>query len=246
MAYRQAATFVPQYVDANGAPLNSGTISAFLAGTTTATPMYSDINGTSAGSIITLNARGEPEVSGNTIMIWLDTEIDYKFVLKDSSGSTLWTISGIDVDSQNSNHYGQLYSTANAVAEAAITSTAARVIEGWTANGSSNLITPSSAAGTLTVPAGGAGTYRVNCHFGWSGTASKAWVFYLYKNTDTQFAEAVSATGGAGIPSQYVTAFGGCIALAAADVVSLYVKSTDGGTSFTMAYGELFMERIGA
>ena len=245
MAYRQAATFVPQYVDANGAPLNSGTISAFLAGTTTATPMYSDINGTSAGSIITLNARGEPEVSGNTIMIWLDTEIDYKFVLKDSSGSTLWTISGIDVDSQNSNHYGQLYSTGNAASDT-VSATAARVVEGWTANGSSNLITPSFAAGTLTVPAGGAGTYRATCHFGWTGTASKVFVFYLYKNTGTQFAEAISATAASGLSTQYVTAFGGCVSLVAGDTVSLYVKSTDGGTSFTMAYGELFMERIGA
>ena len=246
MAYRQASTFVPQYVDANGAPLNSGTISAFIAGTTTATPMYSDIDGTSAGSVITLNSRGMPEVSGNTIMIWLDTAIDYKFVLKDANGSTIYTISDIDVDSQNSNHFGQLYSTANAVAEAAITSTAARVIEGWTANGSSNLITPSYAAGTLTVPAGGAGTYRVSCHFGWSGTASKVWVFYLYKNTATPFGEAGSATGASGFPAQFVTAFGGCVSLVAGDTVSLYVKSTDGGTSFTMAYGELFMERIGA
>ncbi len=182
MAYRQAATVVPQDVDANGVPLNSWTISAFLAGTTTATPMYSDINGTSAGSIITLNARGEPEVSGNTIMIWLDQAVDYKFVLKDSSGSTIWTVDDIGV--QDSNHYGQLYSTGNAASDT-VSATAARVVEGWTANGSSNLITPSFAAGTLTVPAGGAGTYRATCHFGWTGTASKVFVFYLYKNTGT-------------------------------------------------------------
>lgn len=244
MAYRQASTFVPQYVDANGVPLNSGTISAFLAGTTTATPMYSDIDGTAAGSIITLNARGEPEVSGNTIMIWLDTAVDYKFVLKDSSGVAIWTIDDIGVE--DANIYGQLYSTSNATAEAAITSTASRVVEGWTANGSSNLITPSYAAGTLTVPAGGAGTYRVSCHFGWSGTASKVWVFYLYKNTATPFGEAGSATEASGFPSQFVTAFGGCVSLVAGDTVSLYVKSTDGGTSFTMAYGELFIQRIGA
>jgi hypothetical protein len=244
MAYRQASTFVPQYVDANGVPLNSGTISAFLAGTTTATPMYSDIDGTSAGAIITLNAIGMPEVSGNTIMIWLDTAIDYKFVLKDSSGVAIWTIDDIGVE--DANIYGQLYSSGNATADASVTATPSRVVEGWTANGSSNLITPSYAAGTLTVLAGGGGTYRVSCHFGWSGTASKLWTFYLYKNTATPFGEAGSATESLGIPSQFVTAFGGCVSLAAGDTVSLYVKSTDGGTSFTMAYGELFMERIGA
>ena len=224
--------------------MNSGTISAFLAGTTTATPMYSDIDGTAAGSIITLNARGEPEVSGNTIMIWLSDAINYKFVLKDSSGAVIWTIDDIVVE--DANIYGQLYSSGNATADASVTSTASRVVEGWTANGSSNLITPSYAAGTLTVPAGGAGTYRVSCHFGWTGTASKIWVFYLYKNTATPFGEAGSATEASGFPSQFVTAFGGCVSLVAGDTVSLYVKSTDGGTSFTMGYGELFMQRIGA
>ena len=60
MAYRPASTFVTQYVDTNGAPLNNGTLSAYIAGTSTPATMYADDLGTAAGSIITLNARGEP------------------------------------------------------------------------------------------------------------------------------------------------------------------------------------------
>jgi hypothetical protein len=90
--YRAATSFVPQFVDANGVPLSGGTISAFLAGTTTATSMFSNDAGTSAGAIVTLNALGSPEVSGNTVLLWVDADIDYKFVLKDSLGVSIWTV----------------------------------------------------------------------------------------------------------------------------------------------------------
>jgi len=97
MAYRQASPFVDQFFDTNGLPLSGGTIKSYLAGTTTATSMYTDSSGTSAGSSITLNVRGEPEVSGNTINIWLDEGVTYKFVLADSSGTSIWTDDGINV-----------------------------------------------------------------------------------------------------------------------------------------------------
>ena len=90
--YSQSAMFVGFFVDTNGAPLSGGTLSAFLAGTTTPTNMYVDSSGTIGGSVITLNARGEPEISGNTVMIWLDTALTYKFQLKDSTGTSIWTI----------------------------------------------------------------------------------------------------------------------------------------------------------
>jgi hypothetical protein len=90
--YRAATSFVPQFVDANGVPLSGGTISAFLAGTTTATSMFSDNAGTSAGAIVTLNALGSPEVSSNTVLLWVNADIDYKFVLKDSLGVSIWTV----------------------------------------------------------------------------------------------------------------------------------------------------------
>ncbi len=97
MAYRQASPFVDQFFDTNGLPLSGGTIKSYLSGTTTATAMYTDGSGTSAGSSITLNVRGEPEVSGNTVNIWLDEAITYKFVLADSSGTSIWTADGINI-----------------------------------------------------------------------------------------------------------------------------------------------------
>jgi hypothetical protein len=50
--------------------------------------MFSDNAGTVAGTVITLDSRGEPAVIK---MIWLDTTVVYKFILKDSSGTIIWT-----------------------------------------------------------------------------------------------------------------------------------------------------------
>jgi len=93
--YYPASTFVTQYVDTNGVPLVGGSIRAYLANTTTPAVMYSDDAGTAIGSTVTLNARGEPEVSGNTVLIWLDAAVTYKFTLNDASGVVIWTIDDI-------------------------------------------------------------------------------------------------------------------------------------------------------
>lgn len=95
MAYYPATTFVPQFFSDAGVPLSGGTISARLADGTTPTPMYIDDIGTSGGTSITLNARGEPSVSGNTVVIWLDSAIEYKFILADASAVSKWTIDDI-------------------------------------------------------------------------------------------------------------------------------------------------------
>lgn len=92
--YYPATALVESMHLASGAALTGGTLSAFLSGTSTATNMFTDKNGTVGGSIITLNSRGEPEVSGSAVVIWLDDDIEYKFVLKNSSGSTIWTVDG--------------------------------------------------------------------------------------------------------------------------------------------------------
>jgi len=52
--------------------------------------MY-DEDGTSIGTSVTLNARGEPSVSGNTTIIWLDSDISYKFVLANAVNTVEWT-----------------------------------------------------------------------------------------------------------------------------------------------------------
>lgn len=94
MAYLPLINVVPQFFDNLGDPLVGGTLNAYVAGTSTPTNMYSDISGTVAGTSVTLDSRGEP----TTIkMIWLDTSISYKFILKDSSGTTIWTEDNISV-----------------------------------------------------------------------------------------------------------------------------------------------------
>lgn len=95
MAYYPATSFVPQFTSDAGVPLSGGTIKAYIAESSTLTPMYIDGDGTSGGNTITLNARGEPQVSGNTVVIWLDSEISYKFVLADASAVNKWTIDNI-------------------------------------------------------------------------------------------------------------------------------------------------------
>lgn len=99
MAYYPATPFVPQFTNDAGVPLSGGTIMAYIAGTTTPTNMFVDDAGTSAGSVITLNARGEPQVSGNTVVIWLNDAVSYKFILRDASANSKWTIDNISAGS---------------------------------------------------------------------------------------------------------------------------------------------------
>lgn len=74
-----------KFFDNNGIPLASGTVSTFIAGTSTPTATYTDsTGGTPNANPIVLNARGECD-------IWLLPNTGYKFVLKDSLGNTIWT-----------------------------------------------------------------------------------------------------------------------------------------------------------
>jgi hypothetical protein len=85
-------------LDNDGLPLIGGTISTYLAGTTTPATTYT----TSAGTVahtnpIVLNARGEPDTP-----IWLPEGVAYKLVLFDAYGLLLQTFDNIrgvnDVD----------------------------------------------------------------------------------------------------------------------------------------------------
>jgi hypothetical protein len=81
----------PQFVDANGAPMSSGTLLTFAAASTTPQVTYTDSTGGTANpTTITLNTRGE---SPNEV--WLTSGQLYKFVLKDSSGVTIWTVDNV-------------------------------------------------------------------------------------------------------------------------------------------------------
>ena len=74
-----------QWFDDAGAPLSSGTISAFEEGTSTPKNMFSDQSGTILGTSITLSSSGRCPSTG----VWLKGA--YKFLVKNSSGTLLYT-----------------------------------------------------------------------------------------------------------------------------------------------------------
>lgn len=76
-----------QFFDNNGIPLSGGLIYTYQAGSSTPLATYTDINGTVANANpIVLNSSGRLANE-----IWLTYGYFYKFVLKDSSGSTIGT-----------------------------------------------------------------------------------------------------------------------------------------------------------
>lgn len=95
----------PQFVDANGAPMSSGTLQTFTASSSTPQVTYTDsTGGVSNPTTITLNTRGETPNE-----VWLSAGSSYKFVLKDSSGVTVWTVDNVngvnDVTAQLGNEW---------------------------------------------------------------------------------------------------------------------------------------------
>ena len=78
-----------QFFNANGSPLVGGTLSSFLAGSTTPVVTYQDEALTIANTpIITLDSRGE-------CLLWLDATKVYKFVLKNAVGVEQWTVDNV-------------------------------------------------------------------------------------------------------------------------------------------------------
>jgi len=74
-----------QFSNATGTPLANGTLTVYLAGTTTLTNTWQDYQLTSLNTNpIVLDSRGE-------CVLWLDSAVTYKFVLKNSSGVVQWT-----------------------------------------------------------------------------------------------------------------------------------------------------------
>lgn len=78
------------FANAAGGPLANGTLTVYLAGTTTLTPTWQDEGQTTLNTNpIVLDARGE-------CLVWLDPTLNYKFLLKDDTGATIWTVDDIN------------------------------------------------------------------------------------------------------------------------------------------------------
>lgn len=78
-----------QFLAADGSPLVGGKLYTYLAGTSTLTTTWQDLNQLTANTNpIILDARGEA-------LVWLDPAIAYKFVLQTSASVAVWTVDNI-------------------------------------------------------------------------------------------------------------------------------------------------------
>lgn len=78
-----------KYFNTNGAPLAGGKLYTYAATTTTPQATYTDSGGlTPNANPVVLDANGEANV-------WMDASLSYKFVLKDSSDVTQWTVDNV-------------------------------------------------------------------------------------------------------------------------------------------------------
>ena len=90
MAVYIPVTNIPtQFFDDAGAPLVGGSLEFYLAGTSTATDLFSDDAGTSIGTSIDLNAWGYPESGGNAVFLFRDQSKAIKIIKKDALGATV-------------------------------------------------------------------------------------------------------------------------------------------------------------
>lgn len=87
-AYGYAQNGYTQYFDMDGKPLTGGTLSTFIAGTTTPIVTYKDFNGEQNPAVIPLDENG-----GATVI--LKQDIVYKFVIRDKNGDIFKTIDNI-------------------------------------------------------------------------------------------------------------------------------------------------------
>lgn len=81
-----------QFFDSSGNPLASGSLETYAAGTTTPLATYSDVTLLTANpTTITLNSAGVPQVSSTEVALFLTPGLSYKFIVKNSAGSTIFT-----------------------------------------------------------------------------------------------------------------------------------------------------------
>lgn len=78
-----------QFSDATGAPLASGKVFTFAAGTATPLATFTDSTGG------TPNANPVILDAGGFANIWLTNNVGYKFQVQNAAGSTLWTVDNI-------------------------------------------------------------------------------------------------------------------------------------------------------
>lgn len=95
MAYKLMQAMPPQFEDVNGNPLSGGSIEFYINGTSTPSPVYFDVAGAAYATSVELNSLGMPANSGTAVSLYQDDDVVLKAIIKDSSGSTVRTITDI-------------------------------------------------------------------------------------------------------------------------------------------------------
>ena len=218
-----------QFFDNSGVPLNGGLLYTYAAGTTTPQTTYSDSTGaTPNANPIVLDSAGR--VAGE---VWLTTGLNYKFVLKTSTGTTLWT---------NDNIAG--------VPASSITSLR---INGSTSGYVDLVAVPVAGANTITFPAA-TGTVLLNNAAAFTGTTTFEYITATYDISGRTLNASGSVTVGSmlyasgtgqfkipvGTTAQRAGAFNGngsisgtTLSVSTVSSGSLYVGATISGTGVT-------------
>lgn len=136
--------------------------------------------------------------------------------------------------------YGHISVLAGATNQTGITATPVKLVA-FTADGpSSSDITPSQGDDSITVSI--AGKYKVEAQASFSGTASKTFLIRAYVDgvVTTIGCQRKLGTGG----DVGSCSLNGILSLTAAQVVTLYISSSDGGTDFLTVDGQLCLTRV--
>lgn len=133
------------FTDTNGNPLNGGKVYTYAAGTTTPQNTYTDSTGTVAASNpIVLDSSGRAAIWGSG---------NYKIVVKDSSGVTLYTTDNVALSSGTGDMNKSVYDAAN-IQEQLVGLTAVQTLTNKT------LTSPTINSPTIATPTGV--TYALN------------------------------------------------------------------------------------
>lgn len=122
---------IPQFLDSSGNPLSGGTLNTYVAGTSTTLATYPTnadaIAGTNANpTSISINTNGYPSNSNVIVGVFLKPGKQYKFILKDGAGTTVYTLDNISnltdaIYDANNNEVLKLVGVSSAINEITIT-----------------------------------------------------------------------------------------------------------------------------
>jgi len=151
---------------------------------------------------------------------------------------------GIKLDTMPNITFGQIYTTGGSTEQTITTAGTYEKVTGFATDGISDNATASSANDNITLPADGAGTYKISLAICFSGTVSSTWKFKVRKNGSADVAGLTLirklGTGG-DIGSSSIS---GLATLANSDVITIEATSDGDGDGMTIVDATLNVRRI--